>query len=582
MKKILYFLTCVCLFITGCQKNKTADNNRYQADVVVIGAGGAGLSSALHAYDNDVSVIVLEKMSYVGGNTTRAEGGMNAAETQFQKAQGIEDKVSAMVEDTLKGGKETNTVELVEYLASNSSDAIDWLTELDIDMSGVAQGAGATYPRMHRPNDGSKVGSVLIPGLMKHLEAKGIPVLHNTKAESILLDNNKNIIGITATKNNETITIYANAVIIASGGFGANEEIFSKYKPELKGFKTTNHPGATGDGIVMAEAVGADIILMDQIQTNPTVEVNTQTVISESVRGKGAILVNQEAKRFTSEMQTRDVLSSEILKQPEKFAYLIFDQRIMDSMKALQDNYKKGIIVKSDTIAELAENLSLDPQTFEKTLNDWNTIVKIQNDTQFNRSTGMDEDLSQAPYYAIKVAPAVHYTMGGIKIDTNASVIDTEGNIIKGLYAAGEVTGGVHGNNRLGGNAIADIIVFGSQAGKQAAEYAKTLTPLPLMLITNDSETTYRKGTLKDGVYEASSKGHLGEITLKVTIGNGNIQTIETITSEDTPALYEGALNTLIPQIIQTNSADVDTVTGATNSSNAIISIITDIIEQAK
>ncbi len=218
--------------------------------------------------------------------------------------------------------------------------------------------------------------------------------------------------------------------------------------------------------------VGAATVDMSEIQTNPTVEVSSTTVISESVRGKGAIMVNQEGARFVSEMQTRDVLSSAILQQTDKIAYLILDQRVMDSMKALQDNYAQGIITKGDSIETLAQTLNIDAAQLAETLATWNKAVADKKDTAFERATGMDEDLSQAPYYAIKVSPAVHHTMGGIKINPETQVVSTQGEVINGLYAAGEVTGGVHGANRLGGNAVADIEVFGRQAGQQSAAFA--------------------------------------------------------------------------------------------------------------
>ncbi len=568
---------------TAAEETVSEETKEYQADVVVIGAGGAGMSAALRAAEEGASVVILEKMNYAGGNTTRSEGGMNAAATVFQKEKGIEDTVEDMVKDTMTGGKEINNPELVQYLAENSSATIDWLTSIGMDMSDVAQGAGAANPRMHRSADGSKIGGVLVPVLMENLEKQNIRILYSTKATELIKDGDAVTGVIAETADGVKFTFKANAVVVATGGFGANEDLYVKYRPDLKGFATTNHPGATGDGIVLAEAVGADTVDMDMIQTNPTVEVNTQIVISESVRGKGAIFVNQAGERFTSEMQTRDVLSSAILEQPEKYAYLVFDQRVMDSMKALQENYEKGIITKGDDIAALAKAVEIDEAVLAETIDSWNKAVADKKDAQFGRETGMDEDLSKAPYYAIKVSPAVHYTMGGIMIDTQTQVIGTDGEIISGLFAAGEVTGGVHGANRLGGNAVADIMVFGNQAGVQAGRYALKQSKLDAVLPEKEaSAAPAASGNYKDGTYEASAAGNNGEIKLAVEVKDGNITAVKILEQSETPAIFGGVERDLIPQIIQTQGVEVDAIAGATVSSKAVLKAVEEALKAAK
>lgn len=584
MRKILVLLT-VLFLIVGCttgeqHKKETSNQENYQVDVVVIGAGGAGMAAALEVKNAGLDVVILEKMSYIGGNTVRSEGGLNATETDFQNKKGIEDTVELMVEDTLKGGKEINDKELVQYLAENSSNTIDWLTSIGMDMSDVGQGAGASKPRMHRPSDGSKIGGVLVPTLQAALDKADISVLTNTTVTKLLANDNNEVVGIIATnKNGKEITIHANAVVVATGGFGANEEMYTQYREDLKGFSTTNHPGATGDGIVLAQTIGAAVVDMKEIQTNPTVEVTTNTVISETVRGKGTIMVNQSGERFTSEMLTRDVLSSAILEQEGQVAYLIFDERVMNSMAALKANYEKGIIFKGETIEELASLINIDADSLEATLVEWNGFVKNQNDPTFNRETGMEEDLSQAPYYAVRVKPAVHYTMGGLKINTLTEVL-TENNVpIKGLYAAGEVTGGVHGANRLGGNAVADIMVFGRQAGIQASSYASTLQKKTLVLPVEEISTTKAKGNYVDGTYEGIGKGREGDITVKVIVENSSITSIEIISNNETPGLYEAARDGIVEEIIKTQSIEVDTVTGATETSKGILAAVKDALK---
>ena len=244
-----------------------------------------------------------------------------------------------------------------------------------------------------------------------------------------------------------------------------------QYREDLKGTVTTSAPGITGDGIVMAEQVGADLVDIEQIQLHPTVEQKTSMLITESVRGDGAILVNQDGKRFTDELLTRDVVSAAELEQPGSYAYIIFDQRLREGLKATEKYISTGITVEGETIEDLAEKIDVDPKTLAETLSKWNQYVADKNDPDFGRTTGMEKDLSQAPYYAIKIAPGIHHTMGGVHIDTSAEVIDKDGNKIPGLFATGEVVGGVHGGNRIGGNAVADIVVFGKIASDSAVEW---------------------------------------------------------------------------------------------------------------
>lgn len=442
-------------------------------DVLVIGAGGAGMSAALSAKESGLDVTLIEKMVYLGGNTVRAKGGLNAAETKYQKELGIVDSIQTFIDDTMKGGKNINDPELVAYLAKNSSDAIEWLDSMGISLKSVVSSGGASRPRMHAPEGGSDAGKYIIAGLQKQLEPKGINIYTETKATEIIMKDGKAAGVITETPNGK-MTINAKAVIIATGGFSANEELYTKYKPELKGFITTGHPGGTGDGIFMAEKVGAALVDMEQIQIHPTVEQSKSELVTEGLRGRGAILINQEGKRFGDEMATRDVVSADVLAQPGSYAYIIFDNNLRKNMATVESMVALGIVTEAATYEELAKKLNIPTDAFKATMDKWNNDVKAKNDTEFGRTQAIDWTLEEAPYYAIKIAPAVHHTMGGIKINTNAEVIGTNNTAIAGLYAAGEVTGGIHGANRLGGNAIADIIIFGRQAGKNAANYIQS------------------------------------------------------------------------------------------------------------
>ena len=442
-------------------------------DVVVVGAGGAGMAAAIMLHQAGKDFVILEKMPYAGGNTTKATGGMNAAETHYQKEQGIEDSKALFAADTMKGGHALNDPQLVATMANLSSDAIDWLDTIGAALPKISFSGGASVNRIHAPEDGSGVGSYLVDRFSAKLAELGVEILFNTKATELLTDAEGKISGVKAEGEDANYTFHCKAVILATGGFGANEEMYTQYRPDLKGTVTTNAPGATGDGIVMAQALGADLVDIEQIQLHPTVEQTTSMLITESVRGDGAILVNQGGLRFTNELLTRDAVSAAELEQEGQYSYIIFAQNLRDHLKAIEKYVKAELTVQADTIEGLAEQLGIDGTVLAKTLADWNECVKNQRDPEFGRSTGMNADLTTAPYYAIKIAPGIHHTMGGVKIDTAAQVINTEGQPIAGLFAAGEVTGGVHGGNRLGGNAVADIVIFGRIAAQSAIDYIK-------------------------------------------------------------------------------------------------------------
>ena len=453
-------------------ENGDKEEKTLETEIVIVGAGGAGMAAAIMAHQAGKQFVILEKMPYVGGNTTKATGGMNAAETHYQKEQNIEDSVELFAKDTMEGGHNLNDPELVQTLAAESAGAIDWLDSIGADLPKISFSGGASVNRIHAPADGSAVGNYLVDKFSEKLKELGVEVMLNTKATELIMEDGK-IAGVKAEGKDANYTIKAKAVILATGGFGANEDMYTQYRPDLKGTVTTNAPGATGDGIVMAQAVGADLVDIEQIQLHPTVEQTTSMLITESVRGDGAILVNQSGHRFTNELLTRDAVSAAELAQEGQYAYIIFDQHLRDNLKAIEKYVKNGLTVQGDTIEELARKLGIYPYFLAMTLNEWNEAVATQNDAEFGRTTGMDNALLTPPYYAIQIAPGIHHTMGGVKINTSAQVINTNGDVIPGLFAAGEVTGGVHGGNRLGGNAVADIVVFGRIAAESAIEYCK-------------------------------------------------------------------------------------------------------------
>lgn len=507
-------------YMAKADKNANGETVSYDADVVVIGAGGAGMTAAMTAADAGQKVVILESQAMVGGNSARATGGMNAAKTvyqdenEFDQAAGVEktlataaekyadnetitalaktvseqwaayqanptgyfDSVELMELDTMVGGKGINDPELVKTLCEGTADAIDWLDENGITLHNVSSFGGASVKRIHRPvNEEGKVvsvGAYMIPLLQENCEKRGIDIVLNTTVDTILTDANGAAVGVSGTdKDGNTVVVNAKSVILATGGFGANLDMVTQYKPELAGFMTTNAAGAQGQGIEMATAIGAGTVDMDQIQIHPTVEANTAALITEGLRGDGAILVNANGERFIDEVGTRDVVSAAEIAQPGSYSWLIVDQAMADASSVIQGYIKKGYTKTGATYEELAKELDVDPAAFANTMETWNGYVEAKNDPDFGR-TSFANPLNNGPYYAIKVTAGVHHTMGGVTINSATEVLKEDGTVIPGLFAAGEVTGGVHGANRLGGTAVADFVVFGRIAGESAANYA--------------------------------------------------------------------------------------------------------------
>ena len=440
-------------------------------DIVIIGSGGAGLSSAITATEKGAKVIVLEKMAYFGGNSNRSEGEMNAAGTKQQKAHGItDDTPERFAADTIRGGHGLNDPALVKALTENAASAEEWLLDLGAHFCHrMGRGGGQTRARGHGPCDGSPVGIEIMRVLGERADKDHIDMRLNNRVTKILMKNGK-VSGVQVKTPKGMETINAKAVILATGGFGANHKMVEKYRPELKGFSTTNHPGATGDGIILAQQVGAGLTDIEQIQIHPTVIKKNGALISESMRARGGFLLNKNGKRFTNELLTRDVVSANELKQPGGIAYLVIDNSIYSKTKMAQNYTAEKLMTKCDTIADVAKLIGVDEKVVQASFDQYHKAFDNKKDDLFGRPEMLIR-MDQAPYFVAEVTPGIHHTMGGVKIDPQAEVLTPEKKPIPGLFAAGEVTGGVHGGNRIGGNAVADIITFGCISANSALKY---------------------------------------------------------------------------------------------------------------
>lgn len=449
-------------------------------DIIVIGAGGAGFSAAIEAKMAGANVIILEKMPVAGGNTLISGAEYAAPNNWIQQKEGIEDNVDLMIEDTLRGGDNKNNPELVKVVAENALEGAEWLR----DVVGVEWEdelmffGGHSVKRSLIPLGAS--GQEIIKKQLMKAEELDIEILYNTPATELIINESGKVIGVLAEGTDTNYTFNATkAVIITTGGFGSNIEMRKEYNPEIdETILSTNTVGSTGDGIIMAQKIGAGLTGMEYIQTYPICDPLTGTLLYfDDARLYGhSVIVNLEGKRFVEELGRRDVMSMGIKDQTGHVCYEIIDHNGFVQSK-LQENhaieieylYANELLVKANTVKEAAEFFGIDAEQMQKTLDDYNSYVDAGVDPEFNKRS-LPSKIEEGPFYILKAAPAVHHTMGGITINTKAQVLDTKGNVIEGLYAAGEVTGGIHGTNRLGSNALADITVFGRIAGQNASK----------------------------------------------------------------------------------------------------------------
>lgn len=452
------------------------------ADVIVLGAGGAGLSAALTAAKAGKTAIVLEKLPSIGGNTQISGGGMAAPCNWMQKEEGIEDSPELFENDIIAGGDDTDQDhDLVNVLANSALESAEWLRdEHNVEFARMSFFGGHSVKRSLVPKGES--GAQITWPLKGDAEAAGVTIYTNMRASEFVVDDSGTITAVKASDpDGNEYEFTGKAFVLATGGFGSNVEMRLQYNPDLdENVHSTDTVATTGDGIVMAQGIGAGLVGMQWIQTYPTCDPVTGALlyIYDMRLDDRGILVNAEGDRFVEELDRRDVISNAIKSQTGEVAYLLWDQAGVDETGLFDAHpgevkmgYDLGTLFKGDTLEEVAEAAGVDAEELVKTVEHWNEMCDAGADADFNYRSTMNK-FETAPYYLGACVPSVHHTMGGVHINTDAQVVKETGETIPNLFAAGEVTGGIHGTNRLGSDAVADCITFGRIAGASAAELA--------------------------------------------------------------------------------------------------------------
>ena len=467
--------------------SKTGLENEYTADVVVIGGGGAGLAAAISAEQNGANVIVIEKLGLLGGSTNVSEGALNAVDDKRQTAQGIEDSIEKHYTQTLEGGHDVGTPELVEVMVNNAYGAVEWLESIGVEFKEeIGTATGALWQRSHYPSTPS--GNSYIRVFEDYTDkTDNIRIFRNTDAKSLVVDESGKVVGVKAINNEKEVVFKAeNGVIISTGGFGGNIELRQEVNTGVwshvnldSSIGTTNMIlSAQGDGIAMGQEIGAQVVGMSDLQIHPCGDINSGLMVDIRTSGRNRIFVNNDGARFVNEGAARDVLANAIFEQEDSTYWIVVNSlRYPDRNEpdrngsTIANMVAQGKVVEAETLEELASKTGMDYETLKASVDGYNSVVRgdAKDELGFEANNEADKELLEGPWYANAKVPTVHHTMGGLKINTETQVLNENDEVIKGLYAAGEVTGGIHGSNRLGGNAITDCMVFGKIAGENAA-----------------------------------------------------------------------------------------------------------------
>lgn len=448
-------------------------------DVVVVGSGGAGMAAAVKAADQGAKVVILERLAFTGGNTQLAQGQINAADPVRQPKQGIKDSWELHAKQTLEAGDFRGQKDRVEVMCKNAYGAITWLESLGMTFKDeVFQMFGGLYPRAHQPDVPKGKGYTYV--LLKALEKRGVKIEKGVRVTDIIRDTptTGEVRGVRCETKDGVRFIKANkAVVLAAGGFGANQYLRELHDPRIAGLGTDNLPNNTaGDVMMAAVRVGGYLVGMDFIQSTPGAPAGKKMKIILNTRVAESIYVDKRGNRIVDEGNRRDVIRDAVLGTPERYAYTIVDNDTYQRYNsAVHKSVEEGIAINeawtAPTLRELAVKMGVDPDGLEAGVARYNKFVDQKKDEDFGKAPrNLIKRIEHGPFWACYTGMTVHHTMGGLSCNTKAQVLDWTGAVVPRLYAAGEITGGIHGTNRVGGNALLDCMVYGQIAGENAGK----------------------------------------------------------------------------------------------------------------
>ncbi len=405
------------------------------ADILVVGAGGSGMAAAIEAHEasnGKAKVVILEKLPFVGGTTLLASTAYNAGGSKLQPNYSAKDYEAKLLKGFPKADEHDRAN--IKQLAELSGPTADWLVAMGADMSRIINGSQMT------PADGSAYGAMIVPVLKRRVDSLGISVVTNADVQELVTDESGRVTGVKAMmKAKTTETIPAKAVILATGGFASNPDLVKRFTPQWAGYPSTASVGAEGDGILMAEKLGAKLDNM-ALAGPQTVAYDTGhgAVSLTNVRYNGAILVGKTGKRFTNELGNTAVIGADIKKQEGGVAFLIFDRTSVENAALMKKYESQGYFVKAETLEELAGKLGIDKTKLTATVERWRRFFDKKKDEDFGRTQSMFSRIDKAPYYGQKISPASQTTYGGVERNADGAALKTDGTVIPGLFVAGE------------------------------------------------------------------------------------------------------------------------------------------------
>lgn len=646
LKKPFSLMVCITLllsvFMTGCNEEKKEKqvvtyDKEYEADVIVVGAGGAGLAAGIAVKENGGSVIILEKLNFTGGALNTTSGTISGAKTKIQEEDGLtEDTIESYAEDIFKEGKYQGDEKLIRVYAENAGKTVDWLVENGLEIN-VDQATGKraiiapehtpySYPRTYRPiaPEGYKSGvHAVLDNLVEDL---GVEIHFETEAIEILTDENKDVVGVVALDREGNKIKYTanNGVIMSTGGYAANPKLMGYYNDHAKNYITGGLSSANGYGIYMMQRAGA-MINEDAMGWIPSYPMGLETrpgqgiIMHTKTQFFGGILVNIDGNRFVNEVAGNVEREEALAEQPKGTQWEVYNQEIMDRMMEedvhrfynamlgmIMDRFD-NLVVRGDTLEELAENMNIPVESFIETVENYNQYIKDGEDKEFNRSFEADfgnprtfaqhvNTLENGPYYAVPIKPISLFTMGGVKTNEYFQVLDTSSQAIPGLYAVGETVGGLWGEFPSGGTGVAGAVTTGRLAGENIMKLEKVSRDTRLekieqkqikeelfeveeveLEIEEDENIEY-----KDGEYEGEGNGYNGLIKVLVKVEDGKISLIEILDENETETIAKDTLENTPLNMVENNSVNVDNVAGATVTTDGIREAVRNALEKAK